>query len=129
MVSRTLKQRSYRIKGLNGQKDWSLLSFQTLKRGHRNTCFDIIGWKNKALNRIEIHHTNSILVQKHDWTENLSNVSLDDNCNFKSKYHQSFKVSLCGSAKHLKYTVWIILIFASKGLCSYHKRETKGFFE
>ena len=45
--------------------------------------FDNIDWKNKTLDRIETHHTNSVLVQKYDLAENLSNVSLDVDCNFE----------------------------------------------
>ena len=45
--------------------------------------FDNIDWKNKTLDRIETHHTNSVLVQKYDLAENLSNVSLDVDCYFE----------------------------------------------
>ena len=76
--------------------------------------FDSIDWINKALDRIETHHANSILVQKYDLVENLSSVFLDADYNFMQSWnHQSYKGSnpvlpnFClksGSAKRLKYT-------------------------
>ena len=76
--------------------------------------FDSIDWINKALDRIETHHANSILVQKYDLVENLSSVFLDADYNFmRSWNHRSYKGSnpvlpnFClksGSAKRLKYT-------------------------
>ena len=70
--------------------------------------FDNIDWKNKTLDKIETHHTNSILVQKYNLAENLSNVSLNADYNFERKNHRSYKGSTFylkrGSAKRLKYT-------------------------
>ena len=74
--------------------------------------FDNIDWNNKILDRIQTH-TNSILVQKYDLAENLSNVSLDADYNFQRKNQRSYKGSTHvlpnfylkrGSAKRLKYT-------------------------
>ena len=74
--------------------------------------FDNIDWNNKTLGRIQTHHTNSILVQKYDLAENLSNVSLDADYNFQRENQRSYKGSTPvlpnfylkrGSAKHLKY--------------------------
>ena len=74
--------------------------------------FGNIHWKNKIPDRIETHHTNSILVQKQDLAENLSNMSLDADYNFQRKNHQSYKGSIPvlpnfnlkrASAKRLKY--------------------------
>ena len=45
--------------------------------GHQNTFLTNTDQGNKALNRIETHDTNSILVQKYDLGENFSNMSLD----------------------------------------------------
>ena len=75
--------------------------------------FDNIDWKNKTLDKIETHHTNSILVQKYNLAENLSNVSLNADYNFERKNHRSYKgftpvlpnfYLKRGSAKRLKYT-------------------------
>ena len=55
--------------------------------------FDNIDWKNKSLSRVETHHTNSILVQKYDILENMSNVTLDSDYNFERKKHRSYKGS------------------------------------
>ena len=75
--------------------------------------FNNIDWKNKTLDRIETHHTNSILVGKYDLADNLSIVSLDADYNFERKNHRSYKGSTPvlpnfylkrGSAKRLKYT-------------------------
>ena len=61
---------------------------------------------------IQTHHTNSVLVQKYDLAENLSNVYLDADDNFERKNHQSYKGSTPvlsnlylkrGSAERLKY--------------------------
>ena len=49
--------------------------------------FDNIDWKNKILDRIETHHTNSVLAQKYDLAENLSNVSLDADHNFDAGHN------------------------------------------
>ena len=67
MVCPTLKQCSQRINGLDVQKHFSL-------------------------DRIDTHHTNSTLVRKYNLVENLSNVPLDTNYNFKQKNHQSIPV-------------------------------------
>ena len=62
--------------------------------------------------KIQTHHTNSVLVQKYDLAENLSNVYLDGDYNFERKNHQSYKSSTPvlsnfylkrGSAERLKY--------------------------
>ena len=50
-----------------------------------------IDWKNKNINCRESHYTNSILVQKCDFPEELSRVSLDPNSEFDRKNHRSFK--------------------------------------
>ena len=64
--------------------------------------------KNKTPDRIETHHANSILVEKHDLAE-----SLDADCNFERKNHRSYKSSISvlpnfnlklGLARRLKYT-------------------------
>lgn len=75
--------------------------------------FDNIDWKKRALGTTETHHTNSILIQKYESAENLSNVSLGADYNFERKNHWSCKGStpvlsnFClkrGSAKRLKYS-------------------------
>ena len=72
--------------------------------------FDNIDWKNKTLDRIETHRTNSILVQKYNLAENLSNVSLNADYNFERKNHKGSTPALPnfylkrGSTKRLKYT-------------------------
>ena len=85
-----------------------------MKKGVITThVFDNIDGKNKTLNRIETDHTNSILVQKYDLVENLSNISIHADYNFAQKDHRSYKGSTVvlpnfylkrGSAKPLKYT-------------------------
>ena len=52
--------------------------------------FDNVDWKNATIDRIQTHHTKSILVQKYDLAENLSNVSLDDDYNFERKNHRCY---------------------------------------
>ena len=54
---------------------------------------------------------NSVMVQKYELAQNLSNVSLYADYNFERKNHRSYKGSTpvlpnfyCGSAKRLKYT-------------------------
>ena len=73
--------------------------------------FENFDSKSKTLDRIEAHHTNSILVQKYDLAENLSNVSIDAYYNFDRKNHRSNKGSTLvlpdfylkrGSAKRLR---------------------------
>ena len=85
-----------------------------IKKGVMATnVFDNIDWKKRALGTTETHHTNSILIQKYESAENLSNVSLGTDYNFERKNHWSCKGStpvlsnFClkrGSAKRLKYT-------------------------
>ena len=53
--------------------------------------FDNIDWKNKNLQRTEMHHTNSILVQKYDITEDLAKISLEPKYHFNRKKHRSYK--------------------------------------
>ena len=53
-----------------------------------------IDWKIKNVNRSEIYHTNSILVQKYDLTENMSKISIDVDYNFERKSHGSYKGSI-----------------------------------
>ena len=52
---------------------------------------DNIDWKNENVNRSESHHTNPILVQKHDLIEILSKISLDADYNFERKSYRSYK--------------------------------------
>ena len=42
-----------------------------------------IDWKNKNVNRSQIYHTNSILVQKYDLIENMTKISIDVDYNFE----------------------------------------------
>ena len=53
--------------------------------------FDNIDWKNKNVQRTETHHTNSILVQKYDITEDLAKISLEPKYHFNRKKHRSYK--------------------------------------
>ena len=39
--------------------------------------FANIDWKNKNQNRVETHHTNSILIQKYNLVEDFSSVTLE----------------------------------------------------
>lgn len=78
--------------------DWterlkSIIS-SNIKKGVMVThVFENIDWKNKSLNRIETHHMKSILIQKYDFTENLSNVSLNADYNFEWQNQWSSKAS------------------------------------
>ena len=49
----------------------SIISSNIKKRVTVSHVFGNIHWKNKTLDRIETHHTNSILVQKYDLAENF----------------------------------------------------------
>ena len=85
-----------------------------IKKGVITThIFDNIDWKNKTLNRVETHHTNSILIQRYDLAETLSKVTLDADYNFVKSRHRSYKGNTDplpavyfkrGVAKQLKYT-------------------------
>ena len=92
----------------------------------------ITDWKNKTLNRIETHHTNSILVQKYD-------LSIHADYNFARKDHRSYKGSTVvlrnfylkrGSAKPLKYTYTNereeCIKSSLRSLVWVHSRITKG---
>ena len=65
-----------------------------IKKGVITThIFDNIDWKNKSISRQESHHTNSILVQKDNYLERLSNISIEPSYNFSRKDHRSYKGS------------------------------------
>ena len=52
--------------------------------------FDNIDWSNKN-GRLEVHLTNSILIQKNDIVDQLANVTLQPDYDFSRKDHRSFK--------------------------------------
>ena len=76
MVCQALKQCLYRIDWLSG-KAKSIIPLNIKKTDNDQ--------KNKAVDRIENHHINSILVQNDDLAENLSNFSIDADYNFERK--------------------------------------------
>ena len=53
--------------------------------------FDNIDWKDKNINKVETHHTNSILIQKSGLSDDFANVTLEPNYDFVRKKHRSYK--------------------------------------
>ena len=90
----------------------SLVPSNMMKGVIATHVFDNIDFKNKNVQRVESHHTNSILIQKYDLTDELSKVTLKPGYSFSRKDHRSFKGTRYevpsvyfkrGSVRRLKY--------------------------
>ena len=57
--------------------------------------FGIINWANKYVQQTETHHTNSMLVQKSDITEDLPEINLEPKYDFDQKSFTKASTKIC----------------------------------
>ena len=96
-------------------KQGSLIPGNIVQHIMTTHVFDNIDWSNKN-GRLEIHLTNSILIQSNDLTKQLSHVTLQPDYDFRRKDHRSFKSTSVDlpEVSHKKSQVKLLALDTSK---------------